>query len=325
VYRVVSAARGPADVEKKSSYARAVARQRRQGGGYAVGAVSRLTGLSEHVLRAWERRHRAIQPQRSPGGTRRYSDADIARLRLLAAAVDSGETIGELAALSDEAIARRLASARPAEPDRLSELFALLARMDTPGLEQRLGVHLSALGARGFLEHVGLPFAREVGARWERGELSVAEEHAATAALRAVLAGALRSRPPAGAAALVFATPAGERHELGLLAVACCAQEHGVRVVYLGCDLPVTEIASAARRAKARVVGLGLVCVAGADAARAVRELRRALPERVDLWLGGAAAKGLRNLPSGTERIADLDALDLRLTLLAGQPAPARA
>jgi hypothetical protein len=245
----------------------------------------------------------------------------VARLRLLAAAVESGQPIRELAALSDEELAARVARARPREPDRTAELFALLARMDTGALEQRLGMHLSALGARAFLEHVALPLAREVGARWERGELSVAEEHAATATLRAVLAGALRSRSPAGAGALVLATAAGERHELGLLAVALCAQERGVRVVYLGCDLPAEEIARAARRARAQVVGLGLVCLEPAEAARAARELARALPEGVELWLGGAGAEALRSLPPGSRRILDLDTLDTRLALLGERPA----
>jgi len=299
--------------------------RRRQSEGYAVGTVSRLTGLSEHVLRAWERRHGAIRPARSARGTRRYSDTDVARLRLLAAAVEAGQPIRALAGLSDEAIAARLAATRPAAPDRLGELFALLARVDTAGLEQRLGMHLSALGVRAFLEQVALPFAREVGARWERGELRVAEEHGASAALRAVLSATLRTRGSApGAGALLLATPAGERHELGLLSVALCAQERGVPVVYLGCDLPVDEIAEAARRVRPAVVGLGLVCLGARASAQAVRELADALPGGVELWIGGAGAASLRELPPGVRRLLDLDALDARLALLAERPRAAR-
>ena len=69
---------------------------------YSLGAVARITGLSPHVLRSWERRYGAVSPSRTPGGTRRYADADVARLKLLAAAVRAGHSIGTLSSLSDE-------------------------------------------------------------------------------------------------------------------------------------------------------------------------------------------------------------------------------
>ena len=57
------------------------------------------TGLSPDLLRAWEKRYGAVTPVRSPGGQRLYSDADVARLTLLARAVESGRAIGQIAHL----------------------------------------------------------------------------------------------------------------------------------------------------------------------------------------------------------------------------------
>ena len=68
---------------------------------YRIGAVSRLTGLSADVVRVWERRYDAIKPQRSDGGSRLYSDAEIARLRRLRQAVEMGHAIGQIAKLPD--------------------------------------------------------------------------------------------------------------------------------------------------------------------------------------------------------------------------------
>jgi DNA-binding transcriptional MerR regulator len=62
---------------------------------YSLGAVARLTGLSPHVLRAWERRYGAVRPLRTPGGTRLYRESDVARLRQLRAAVQAGHSISE--------------------------------------------------------------------------------------------------------------------------------------------------------------------------------------------------------------------------------------
>jgi DNA-binding transcriptional MerR regulator len=66
--------------------------------------VTRRTGLSAHLLRAWERRYEVVKPSRSEGGRRLYSDADIERLRLLYHATLAGRSIGQVAELSTEAL-----------------------------------------------------------------------------------------------------------------------------------------------------------------------------------------------------------------------------
>jgi DNA-binding transcriptional MerR regulator/methylmalonyl-CoA mutase cobalamin-binding subunit len=284
---------------------------------YSVGAVVRMTGLSEHVLRAWERRHGAIVPKRSAGGTRLYSAEDVARLRLLAAAAADGAPIRELASLSDEDLAARAARPAPPKGPRLAALFEAVGQLEVTELERQLGLQLAALGVLPFLETIAVPFLRELGARWERGELQPFSEHAASAVLRGVLTRAQRVVSSRGASCLVLATPTGERHELGILIVALCAQERGVRVVYLGPDLPAEEIARAALDARAQAVGLGIVALDPTTAGREVRAVRRRLPDAVELWLGGAGAGRLASQPDGTCFVPDLAALDTRLALLA--------
>lgn len=77
--------------------------------GYRIGTVAGLTGLDPHTIRAWERRHRAVEPCRSERGTRLYDDASIERLQLLKALVDCGEPIRKIAALPDARLRERLA------------------------------------------------------------------------------------------------------------------------------------------------------------------------------------------------------------------------
>jgi len=108
----------------------------------------------------------------------------------------------------------------------------------------------------------------------------------------------------------------GEHHGLGILMAALCAQERGVRGVQLGCDLPVDEIVEAAVRVDARAVGLGLVSLEPAAAAREIRALRRKLPRAVELWLGGAGVARLVRRPQGAIALANLAELDTRLALI---------
>ena len=60
---------------------------------YPIRAVAKLTGVAIDTLRAWERRHSAVTPIRDDRG-RMYTDADIARLRLLRGAVEHGRRLG---------------------------------------------------------------------------------------------------------------------------------------------------------------------------------------------------------------------------------------
>ncbi|MGI9200283.1 MAG: MerR family transcriptional regulator, partial [Woeseiaceae bacterium] len=78
----------------------------------AIGAVSRLLGVSTHALRKWETRYGAISPTRSEGGDRRYSADDVERLARLATLVGQGHAIGTIASLSDEALDDILGSKR---------------------------------------------------------------------------------------------------------------------------------------------------------------------------------------------------------------------
>ncbi len=75
---------------------------------YRIGAVARLTGLSANTIRTWERRHGAVEPMRTKGGGRLYSDADVERLLLLKQLTDKGDAISTLAELGTSALTGRL-------------------------------------------------------------------------------------------------------------------------------------------------------------------------------------------------------------------------
>jgi hypothetical protein len=70
----------------------------RRRGCHKTATVSRLTGFSPDLLRAWESRHRLLDPARGVGGQRLYSDEDLAVLRAVRMLLDEGRSIGEIAA-----------------------------------------------------------------------------------------------------------------------------------------------------------------------------------------------------------------------------------
>lgn len=282
---------------------------------YSLGAVARLTGLSPHVLRAWERRYGAVAPVRTPGGNRRYLESHVARLRLLRSAVGAGHAISEVAALPDAELLRRL-EMQPALPKpALAPVLDAFERYDAPEAARLLGQQLAALGASAFVRRVAAPLLTEVGARWESGASCVAVEHLVSATVRSVLGAAMQPRPIArDAARILFTTLPGDPHELGPMMAAIVATEVGSLALFTGPNLPVAEITDAAQEAGVAAVAVGVAFDDGGISSE-LASLRAALPRSIDLWVGGAGAAAIATASNATH-IRDLDDLERKVTLL---------
>ena len=303
--------------------------------------VTRRTGLSADLLRAWERRHDVVTPSRSENGRRLYSDADIDRLDLLYRATLAGRSIGHVAGLSTaqlEALVRRDADAErsvsdgahrppPAErrpdhhrPDYLSECVRAVERMDTVALDTSLRRAVVALSVEALLNELVVPLLERVGSRWRDGTLRPMHGHLASVVLRRVLDRVVEAATPAPPAPnLLVATPTGQLHELGAMLAAATAAAEGWRVTYLGAGLPAEDIGAAAEQTRARAVALSIVYPASDPAlGHELRRLAALLPKSVKLVVGGAAASSYRSVLDeiGALPLGDLAALPAELRRL---------
>ena len=284
--------------------------------------VIRRTGLSADVLRAWEKRYRAVTPGRSDGGQRLYSDEDLDRLTLLHQVTSAGRNISQVARLSADQLRALLAEETgspengPGEgggPELLHRLLEATTRLDGQELERLLRRGTLHQGAAVAIERVIVPFLHEIGLRWHRNELNPAHEHLASAVVQRTLHWVLEgTNPPADAPGIVVASLQGERHELGLQIVAAVASGEEWRVIFLGTDLPIATIASATAQSGARVLAISLVST---DATKSVvanlRTLREALGPTVTILVGGSASHHYRAdlAPLGVHVLGDLTQL----------------
>jgi MerR family transcriptional regulator, light-induced transcriptional regulator len=275
---------------------------------HPIGVVADRTGLSQDVLRVWERRYRVVEPGRSATGQRLYSDADIERLRLLSLATQTGRSIGLIAPLptadlaqmvreDEEARALKGDSARRDEPasDLIAAALERAIALDGSGLEALLRRAILTMGVPAFIDTLAAPLLTRVGDEWHAGRLAPSHEHLATAVVQRVIAATMYAiTAPAGAPNLVVATPVGERHEIGAILAAATATAEGWRVTYLGADLSAGDIATAAMSARATAVALSVVYVADrVTVVEEIRGLRALLPLSIPMLIGGAAASSL--------------------------------
>jgi MerR family transcriptional regulator, light-induced transcriptional regulator len=292
---------------------------------YRIGAVSRLTGLSADVVRVWERRYGAIRPPRSEGGSRLYSDGDIARLRQLRQATEFGHAIGQIAKLPSAELStlvapRQLALAKDetSDPhDYLRDNFLkAIEAMDVTAADMEISRAATLYPPRVLVKNIVAPLLTEIGERWAHQEFGIAQEHVATHLIRNLLSSLIRLYPPdAMAENIVMATPQGERHEFGLLLAALYAATRGWRVVYLGTDLPAAEIARTVKLTRARVLALSLVNPMTNQVHQELLSIAQQTPAIARVWLGGQEAIAHRELIERLDwiLIRDLEDLDDRL------------
>lgn len=305
-----------------------------QDSAHPIGVVAERTGLTPDVIRVWERRYRVVEPRRSPGGQRIYSDADIERLAMLHRATRGGHGISHVASLSKsklERLVHEIESSGPAlfpssapsttgsDPRSIiAGAIAFTETLDPAGLESLLRRAAARYGIVAFLDTIAAPFLRAVGDQWHARKLTIAQEHLATGVVQRVVADTAPlltggDRNPV----IVIATLPGERHANGALMTAAISASEGWRVVYLGTDLPATDIGTTAIRTGARAIAISMVSNENAARASAgLSELARSITDETRILVGGAAAarlnvdrKRITLLSSMLELRAELDSI----------------
>jgi DNA-binding transcriptional MerR regulator len=278
-----------------------------------IGEVSKRTGVSPDLLRAWERRYGLLQPTRSSGGLRLYSSADVERVQLMRQHIAGGLATAEAAALALRGGTPESAD-RPALEVARAELRAALDHFDEPEAQLVFDRLLGIATVETLVAEVVLPYLQELGARWARGEASVAQEHFASGLLRGRLLGIARGWGLGLGPLAVLACLPGEQHDLGLIAFGLVLRERGWRIVYLGPDAPVETVAEVSARSQPDLVVLSSV---SPDRLAPVRSKLAELAQRQRLALGGAAAQDGATDADGLLRLrGDLVAEAVSLTAL---------
>lgn len=253
-----------------------------------IGELSRRTGVSPELLRAWEQRYGLLRPARSEGGFRLYSPQDEQRVAVMRSHLERGLSAAEAARLTldEESIAAPNAGtsalARSAD-----ELRAALDTFDENGAQAALDRMFSGFSVETVLREVVLDYLRELGDRWERGEASVAQEHFASQVLRGRLFGLARGWDRGGGPRALLACMPGEQHDLGLIVFGLGLRERGWRITFLGPDTPLDTLIDAVGTLRPAAV---VLVATTTDHFQNGRDALRGIARAVPLWAAGAGA-----------------------------------
>jgi methanogenic corrinoid protein MtbC1 len=271
---------------------------------HSIGVVSRRTGLKPDLIRAWENRFGAVEPGRTATNRRFYTDEQVEKLFLLRQATLSGRSISQVAGLSiadlrslveeDRIAIGRASGSGGNTPVKvgngfLDDCLKAVADLDTRALRYYLEKAAAELTEPHLIEELVIPLVEKIGDGWEKGEMRIVHEHAASSVIRAFLEnmhiGALHEGK---APSIVVGTPVGQNHEIGALIASNTATAEGWDVLYLGAGLPAEEFAAAAAFKSASAVALSIVYPGDDPYLPAeLRKLRRLLGDGVEIIAGG--------------------------------------
>jgi DNA-binding transcriptional MerR regulator len=249
-----------------------------------IGELSRRTGVSPELLRAWELRYGLLEPSRTPGRFRLYSEADIDRVRRMRANLDAGLSASEAARV---ALNERAPLDSPGLEEAADGLASALEGYDDIGAQGALDSLLATFSLDVVVREVLVPYLHDVGERWKRGVLSVGQEHFISNVIRGRLLALSRGWDRGLGPRAVLASAEGDQHDLPVLLFGVVLRTHGWRITFLGANTPVASLAETVR-----AIGPDVVVVAGTVRGvfdPLVEQLREVASD-APLYLAGAAA-----------------------------------
>ena len=218
---------------------------------YTIGTVSKLTGVGAITLRAWERRHGLIQPVRKESGHRLFTRQHIDQINRITALTQQGVRISQIRPEMLEAESAHQAGDEPdIWSDYLNSMVAAVIDFDEDRLDEIYNEALSLYSIGTVTRKLLTPLLIELGLRWVSNTGSIAEEHFFAFYLRNKIGARYhhRARSNANGPTLLLAGLPGEQHEIGLLLFALTAHESGYRVIPLGANMPLHELAYVAKK-----------------------------------------------------------------------------
>jgi MerR family transcriptional regulator, light-induced transcriptional regulator len=268
-----------------------------------IGALATATGVPADTIRTWERRYGFPKSHRNDSGHRVYEIDAVEHVRLITTALELGYRPSHLQDRSIDEL-KELLNASGREPagesvrqrvvgqnEGVEAWFNAACELDRSRFERLMRRDWANMDVLSFVANRVAPFLVRMGEAWAMGDACVYQEHFASECLRDFLSLQWRTLGEhTQGPLLVFSTPTGDPHILGLHGAALLAASRGYRILFLGSQTPVEDVESACKKAQGNAVVLSLAegHMVG-DPIAYVTELRDRLAPR-PIVLGGAGA-----------------------------------
>jgi DNA-binding transcriptional MerR regulator len=216
-------------------------------GKYSIKELEQLSGIKAHTIRIWEKRHRLIEPSRTPTNIRFYSDDDLKKIINVSVLNNSGIKISRIADMTSDQINKKVLEISEIKNDptlNTDQLILAMVDMEEELFEKILNNYILRYGFEKTVIEIIYPFLQKIGILWQTKNITPAHEHFISNLIRQKIIVAIDGLPipPKTARKILLFLPEGEMHELGLLFYHYLMRKDGFRTYYLGQNLPHEDL-----------------------------------------------------------------------------------
>ncbi len=232
---------------------------------FTIKDLENISGIKAHTIRIWEQRYSFISPQRSQTNIRYYSGDELKVILNIALLNRNGYKISHIDKMSGEEMKENILSLTQAQQDRtINELIHHLIDLDMEAFEKVLGNHIKTKGIEYSITEIIFPFLERIGVLWLTNHINPAQEHLVTNSIRQKLIVGIENvncSIRSNKTVLLF-LPEGEHHELGLLFTDYLLKSRGIKVLYVGANIPLKDVEYIAKLKKPDFLYCHLTAVA---------------------------------------------------------------
>lgn len=214
---------------------------------FTIKDLENLSGIKAHTIRIWEQRYSFLNPQRTETNIRYYSNDELQKILNIALLNRYGYKISHIDRMTPSEINDKILSLSQAQAlqERIvNELIRHMVNVDMDAFELVLDAYIKAKGIEKTITQIIFPFLERIGILWLTNHINPAQEHLVSNLVRQKLIVGIDGLRPAldtGKSVLLF-LPEAEHHELGLLFVYYLLKSRGVKVMYLGANVPLKDV-----------------------------------------------------------------------------------
>jgi MerR family transcriptional regulator, light-induced transcriptional regulator len=216
---------------------------------YSIKDIEKLSGIKAHTIRIWEHRYSFIKPRRTDTNIRLYSVDELKTILNVSMLTRHGYRISQIDKMSREDICKNVLSLS----DELAKVNATVNRLlecmidfDIDNFEKTLDDTIHTVGIERTIIHIVLPFLDKVGILWQSDRINPAQERLVSNIIRQKIILGIDQLPQKikSKKKICLFLPESEYHELSLLFVAFLLKKRGVPTIYLGANIPFSELKS---------------------------------------------------------------------------------
>ncbi|GAB3247405.1 MerR family transcriptional regulator [Larkinella harenae] len=215
---------------------------------YSIRDLEQLSGIKAHTLRIWEQRYNIISPKRTDTNIRTYDDVDLKLVLNISLLKEHGFKISEISKMSLGEMSQEVITISDRQlnyPDQIHALTLAMVDLDEERFDKVISTNILQFGFESTMIHIIYPFLGRIGTLWVTGSIGPAQEHFMSSLIRQKIIVAIDgqvSKQRSTAKKYLLFLPEGELHEIGLLFANYVIRARQNKVIYLGQNLPLSEL-----------------------------------------------------------------------------------